>query len=161
MNRKEQIAEETEQWIGTPFHHQGRAKKIGVDCIGLIVGVCKNLELKSSCHDATNNRPILLHEFDNPNYSSLPNKHQLKDNLGELFFTIEEKDLDVGDVILFTLINWPQHVGIVTRVTAEDIFFVHSSEPVGKTILSRFDKRWKRQSVGFYRFPELVKEGDV
>lgn len=30
---------EAERWIGTPFRHQGRRRAIGVDCLGLILGV--------------------------------------------------------------------------------------------------------------------------
>jgi hypothetical protein len=29
-------------WIGTPFHHQGRLKGVGCDCLGLIVGVAED-----------------------------------------------------------------------------------------------------------------------
>ena len=158
MDLKEKISNEAMQWIDTPFHHQGRAKNIGVDCIGLIVGIAKNLDLKSEVFDATNNRQILLHELDNPNYSPLPNRMQLKDSLTNTLIEIEKGDLNVGDIILFTLNMWPQHVAIITKIQ-EDIFFVHASEPVGKTIFSRFDSRWQDKAIGFYRFPEL-KKGD-
>lgn len=30
-------------WLDTPFHHQGRLKGVGVDCIGLVVGVAREL----------------------------------------------------------------------------------------------------------------------
>ena len=126
MDLREKISNEAMQWIDTPFHHQGRAKNIGVDCIGLIVGIAKNLSLKSEVSDVTNQRNILLHELDNPNYSPLPNRTQLKDFLANTLIEIEKGDLDVGDIILFTLNRWPQHVGIITRIQ-EDIFFVHAS----------------------------------
>lgn len=34
-----EIVDEARTWIGTPFRHQGRLKRVGVDCVGLIVGV--------------------------------------------------------------------------------------------------------------------------
>jgi hypothetical protein len=39
---------EAKSWLGTQYHHQGRLKKSdthkgGVDCIGLVIGICANL----------------------------------------------------------------------------------------------------------------------
>ncbi len=28
-------------WLGTPYHHQGRLKGVGVDCAGLLIGVAQ------------------------------------------------------------------------------------------------------------------------
>ena len=27
------------EWLGTPFHHQARLRGVGVDCVGLVIGV--------------------------------------------------------------------------------------------------------------------------
>ncbi len=39
------VMEIARSWVGTKFHHQGRRKNVGVDCIGLIVGVAQELGL--------------------------------------------------------------------------------------------------------------------
>ena len=38
-----QIIATARTWLGTNFHHQGRIKNVGVDCIGLIIGVAAEL----------------------------------------------------------------------------------------------------------------------
>lgn len=40
-------------WIGTPFKHQHRAKGIGVDCAGLVIGVARELGLVEPTWDVT------------------------------------------------------------------------------------------------------------
>ena len=41
------ILAEARSWLGTPFHHKGRVKHVGVDCGGYIYGVyCQFLQLK-------------------------------------------------------------------------------------------------------------------
>ena len=37
---KKQIIQTARQWLDTPYHHQARVKGVGVDCIGLVIGVC-------------------------------------------------------------------------------------------------------------------------
>lgn len=34
---------EAKRWIGTPFRHQGRCFGAGADCLGLVLGVARNL----------------------------------------------------------------------------------------------------------------------
>ena len=40
---REQIVAEVKEWLGTPYSHRASVKGIGVDCIGLIVGVYREL----------------------------------------------------------------------------------------------------------------------
>lgn len=42
---RERIVAEAREWIGTPYMHQARLKGIGVDCVGLPIGVCRALGL--------------------------------------------------------------------------------------------------------------------
>lgn len=37
--RRECILAEARTWLGTPYHHKGRIKKVGVDCGGLLYEV--------------------------------------------------------------------------------------------------------------------------
>jgi cell wall-associated NlpC family hydrolase len=38
-SQREQIVAEAKTWLGTPFHHQGRVKGAGVDCVMLLLEV--------------------------------------------------------------------------------------------------------------------------
>lgn len=40
---REDIVSEAKSWLGTPFHHKGRKKGVGVDCGGLIFEVYKSV----------------------------------------------------------------------------------------------------------------------
>lgn len=154
MITKYDIAQEAKTWISTPFHHQGRGKYLGVDCIGLLVGVCKELNLKSDLRDKVSGRIIPLHELDEPNYSRLPNNNQLQGKLKQFFKEITTEKVDIADILLFSIDKWPQHIGIVTDYIDNEYFFVHSTEPVGRVMFSRYDQRFKRLTTGIYRFYE-------
>lgn len=39
MASRADIIAEARQWLGTPFHHQGRVRGAGVDCLQLLIGV--------------------------------------------------------------------------------------------------------------------------
>lgn len=53
VTRKEFVAEAL-SWEGTPFHHQARLKGVGCDCLGLVIGVCRQLGIP--VEDQTNYR---------------------------------------------------------------------------------------------------------
>jgi len=39
IDTRQAIIREARQWLGTPFHHQGRVRGVGVDCLQLLIGV--------------------------------------------------------------------------------------------------------------------------
>lgn len=39
MIHNARVIELAREWIGTPYHHQQANKQVGVDCIGLVIGV--------------------------------------------------------------------------------------------------------------------------
>jgi NlpC/P60 family putative phage cell wall peptidase len=41
--RRDLIIDIAKQWLGTPYRHQGSAKGIGCDCLGLVRGVWREL----------------------------------------------------------------------------------------------------------------------
>lgn len=45
MLEREDIIAEARRWIGTPWRHQGRSRS-GVDCVGLVVLVARNVGLE-------------------------------------------------------------------------------------------------------------------
>lgn len=45
MLERDDIITEARRWIGTPWRHQGRSRA-GVDCVGLVVMVARNLGLE-------------------------------------------------------------------------------------------------------------------
>ena len=45
MIDKTRVVTVARSWIGTPFHHLARVRGAGVDCIGLVIGVARELAL--------------------------------------------------------------------------------------------------------------------
>ena len=45
MVTKAEIVAKAREYVGTPFHHQARMKGVGVDCVGLLFGVGRDLGL--------------------------------------------------------------------------------------------------------------------
>lgn len=99
-------------YIGTPFHHQQRAKGIGVDCVGLVV--CAAREAGYVVRDITN-------------YPRDPDGASLVRIVSEQLERVTVPEL--GDVLMFWVARpgVPQHVGIYAGLT-----MVHA--PIGRRV---------------------------
>lgn len=92
------VVDRARDYIGTPFHHQQRAKGYGVDCVGLIV--CAARDAGYAVRDVTD-------------YSRLPDGKTLVGMLSAQLDTVR-LGWEPGDVMTFwvTKPGLPQHVGI-------------------------------------------------
>ena len=125
------IIAEARRWIGTPYHHQGRLLGVGVDCVGLVVGVGLALGL-----------PV----FDRTDYARVEE--------GGLEAVFDEQldladGLQPGRVMLIKLPGqrWPRHCGIVS-----DIGMIHVWEVPGRCVEHRISASWVARVVRCYRF---------
>lgn len=138
-------------WLGTRFHHQGRVKGVGCDCLGLIVGVARELEL-------TDEKGFLLADYDQPNYSPLPDGRGLKSavslHLRELSSIGEALP---GDIPLFRFQHDPQHVGILSQLADGALGLIHCYSNTGMVVEHRLNDTWRRMIVAVYRFPTLYQ----
>ena len=132
MNR---VVEVARSYLGTKFHHQGRRKFIGVDCIGLIACVARELGF----------------EFvDQTNYARLPNDGELQAGLEKYLLPCE---LKVGAVALFKLDQEPQHVGIVSDY-GNGFGLMHAYLQARKVVEHSLDEFWMKRLVTCYAFPD-------
>ena len=74
------------KWLGTPFHHQGRVPNVGLDCVGLVIQVAKELNLSN---------------FDTTNYSAIPDGKVLKSLCEQEMIEVPYINAQYGDVLLF------------------------------------------------------------
>ena len=139
------IAHQARTWLGTPFHHQGRVKNVGSDCIGLILGVTQELGMTSTCG-------VPFMAFDVQGYSMEPNGKKLQFTLDKHLDCIPFEEIAVGDVLLFNVVKEPQHVGIVTNHPTEGLGLIHAYSPAGKVVEHGLTEKWKRRIIGAYRF---------
>lgn len=136
MIPRRKVIEEARTYIGTPFHHQGRLKKAGVDCVGVLVGVARTLGLTD--HDV-------------PAYTKYPQGGELMPELEKTLIKISLEDLDYGDVMVFWINRFsrvPQHLALRT-----DIGMIHTYQSVGKVVEHGLTKKWLRRLCAAFRFP--------
>ena len=150
------IVEQARTWIGTKYHHQGRLKKTardagGVDCIGLILGVMAEFELKSRLRDAAGRR-IPFTAFDRKGYSQQPQGQLLKILMDKYLVPIAVDAVAEGDMLLFRIVNNPQHVGFVSSYPSGGLGLIHCYAAVGRVVEHRLDDKWRNRVVGAYRF---------
>lgn len=142
MNR-ENILIEARSWIGTRFHHQGRVKRTashrgGVDCIGLLVGVAQ------ACGYTVE---------DETGYSRIPDGLRLKAALDHALVPVALDTIQQGDVLLFTLQQHPQHVGIVSQLEGGELGLIHAYIESRGVVEHRLDPFWWNRAVAAYAFP--------
>lgn len=143
---KSQIVKQARLWIGTKFQHQGRIRKTkehegGCDCLGLIMGVAKELRLKTKYGD-------LINELDQLNYNSIPNSQELQSQLSNHFITKDKKDISPGDLALFSLSKNPQHlaiIGILNYASEKKLTLIHAYSTVGYVCEHILDDKWYKR----------------
>ena len=122
---------EARTWIGTPFHHQGRVKSVGVDCAGLIVGVARELG-------------IFDHQF--VGYGREPNNGMLEKELSKYCERINS--IKPGCILLMRFKTEPQHLAIYT----DENTIIHAYQSIGKCIEHTLDEKWNRRIVSCWGF---------
>ena len=127
---------EARAWLGTPFHHQGRARGVGVDCLGLVIGVMRALGLTAL-------------DFDVTGYGREPLNGLLRQGLEQhLLAGINEP----GAVALVRWFREPQHVGILTA----DGTLLHSYSAAGGCVEHRYSESWRQRTIAYYRLPGVT-----
>ncbi len=156
MTHPPTITAQARSWVGTKFHHQGRLKKTemhsgGVDCLGLLVGVAKECELKSRSGE-------LLHLLDETDYSHTPDTSRLYQKLCGALARVSLEDMQQGDVVLMHVLNSPQHLGIVASLPplpeGEGMFsLIHAYAQAGRVIEHPLDAYWRGTIKAVFRVP--------
>lgn len=136
MNKR--IVEIARSWIGTPFYHKGRSKKIGCDCIGLILGVMTELGVE------------IKKEF---SYRKIISSNILVENLSKY---LKEKDnISAGDIAVFYMNSYPSHIGIIGDYYNNSLSLIHSYAPLKKVVEHYLDEYWLGKLYKIYHFPEV------
>lgn len=131
MITREDILAEAREWLNTPFHHQASLKGVGTDCGGMVKGTYRNLGIDTS------RAPT--------NYARTPANNMMEKVLAEFADKISVPK--PGDIILFTFIREPQHLGIYT----ENGGVIHAYQPFKKVVEHRLDTKWLRRVNSYWR----------
>lgn len=133
----QRVVDVAREYLGTPFVHQGRLKGVGIDCVGLLTCVAKELGLTN--HDCTT-------------YSRYPDGVTLCRELEKCLVSVREARL--GRVVVFWIkrADLPTHAGILT-----DVGMIHTYQSVGKVVEHVLDAKWRRRITRFFRYPGVIE----
>ena len=137
------LIKQARTWIGTPFHHQGRLKGKGCDCLGMLIGVADELKLEHAGKS--------IAALDNTHYSRSPNVSELLSKMAENLQEIELTSMQIGDIALMKLGGNPQHLGIITDYINGGFGILHAI--CGNGVVEHIlNDAWKERIYKIYRF---------
>lgn len=128
-------------WLGTPYHHQARLRGVGVDCVGLVLGVARELGAVNP-------------DWDVPGYSRVPDGLALMHHLRQHLQELPRSALQPGDVVCVAFDRHPQHVGVVGDYLHGGLSFIHASGHRGEVIETRLMFSAAMRFVAGFRWPQ-------
>lgn len=138
---RQAVIAEARQWIGTPYRHQGRARGVGCDCLGLVLGVWKAL------YGDTPDAPA-----DYAMQGDWADDNTLVDGAARLMRPVAVQEAAAGDLII---LRWrrempPRHFGILSAETR----FIHAYHGTAVTE-SSLAPPWRRRIAAAFAFPDI------
>lgn len=145
---RNQIVEEAESWIGTPYQHQAMVKGDGggVDCAMLIAGVAINIGIM----DKSIRKDIPPYPMEWHFHNDVP----LMTNIMEIFGCKKRNisslaSLKPGDIVAFQLGRVPSHLGLYVG----DNLFIHAYGGVKFVTKNELSAQWADRFHSAYRYP--------
>lgn len=132
---RRQIIKTARSIIGTPYVHQGRVKKAGVDCIGTVLIVARELGLTDFEIDGYGRRSEGVEMFE-----------EFVKECGEPVPVAIP-----GDILMFADADW-RHCGILSVIDGEPSI-IHTHRAVKKCVEHRLDDFWRGLIFAGFRFP--------
>ena len=142
MIERSLVVAEARSWLECPFHHQGRLKTIGVDCVGLVLCVAKQLKLIEA-------------DFDVQGYSRIPDGVNLLHIADSKLIRITKEEMQPGDILVVSFDKEPQHLGILGNYRHGGLSIIHAAGGGGndKVIETRLMFSSAMKFVAVYKLP--------
>lgn len=146
------LVHEARECVGTPYHHLGREKNAGVDCIGLVYVAAKNAEVNVSW-------------FKDTTYGKIPDG-RFKEGLDRWFDKVWDVELTPrrswlpllknGDLLSMSwkLGSRPMHIAIAA-VGRNSWNIIHAFGGNEKVVEHRLDQLWLDRVRAVYRFKDV------
>lgn len=130
-------------WLGTPYRHQGRRRGVGCDCLGLVLGVWR---------DVYGSAPRAPADYA-PDWAEAEPADLLLSAAREHCREKPVAKLAGGDLVL---LRWKagqpaRHAGIATGDGSHFIHAYHGSAVVESALVPS----WRRRIAGVFAFPDL------
>ncbi len=99
--------------IGVAYVHQHRDRKVGVDCVGLVIVVARELGLVAP-------------DFDVNSYARKPDGTTLMARCAEFMDPVKDEDVRPGHVLVLAFRKDPQHMGILGDYLYGGLSLIHA-----------------------------------
>lgn len=129
-------------YLGTPYHHQARVRGVGIDCVGLLICVARELGTVPA-------------DFDITGYGRVPDGVSLLRYMSDGLQRVEQSDIQPGDCVCVSFAKHPQHVGIVGDYTHGGLSMIHATNKYGKVLEHRLLFTPAMRFCAAFRFPEV------
>jgi cell wall-associated NlpC family hydrolase len=140
MYTRRQIVEAAEKFLGLRFVHQGRSAETGIDCVGLLVLIGREIGYPE------------IHDVEG--YRRIPRPEVIRDVLARNCDEIAISDAREGD---FYFMRYggriPRHAAVIHSMHPEQKLIHASNDGVRIEPMSNFPSNW---IVGAYRVRELM-----
>ena len=145
-NLEKRIVAAARGWVGTRFHHQGRLKrsarhKGGVDCLGLLIGVAQELDLRGRSGAA-------LGDLDRRDYGHFPDGLALRAALEGALVPVGE--ITPGCILLLAPDGVARHLGIAGDAPDGGLTLIHAYAQARAVVEHGLDAGWRERVRGIY-----------
>lgn len=146
IDLSEAVVREAREWLGTPYRHQARLRGVGVDCVGLIVGVGLATGALIGFDDAA------FSPF--KGYGRLPHPERMGEAMRRFLCQIETPR--PGDI---AWIEWrsslPMHLAILAEADGRATM-IHATNQIGRVVEHGFVAPWPGMVDSWWRYPALM-----
>ncbi len=136
-----QVVQEARAWIGTPFRPQQHIKGHGCDCLGLLIGVAKNLGQVTP-------------DFKAGPYKQAPDNGKLIAGMSTHLKRVPKGYMQAGDFIALAHDGIPHHVGVLVDYR-EGLGIIHALKSYDAVKEHRLDAKMRGNISDVFCFRSL------
>ncbi len=137
---RQQIIQTARTWLNTPYHHQASTKQIGTDCLGLILGIYKELY---------GNLPETLPNY-SPDWAESSNIETMLNGAQKHLTEIPIHTAKPADIAIFRF--RPNTIAKHAAILMPENKMIHAMENT-KVSEVNLGPWWKRRIAATFQFP--------
>ncbi len=135
--------------VGVRFQHQGRDATHGLDCLGLLLVVAEQLNLRFE-----GIRPMAL---DVRNYRTRPDTKFLYAQLSRWLQPIATDEVKIADIVLLEIHGLPQHLALLSDYpVVGEMGMIHAHAIAHRVVEHRYDESWRKATIAAFRLPQIT-----
>ena len=140
MATREQVVETARKYIGVSWRHQGRSSGSGIDCIGLVALVLRDLDLS---------------QYDYTHYARRGADVKFLEHFREAGCTpVPRGDMSPGDLLIFKQSVMSCHVAILSQKRGV-LYIIHAHATRRAVVEEPLTDEWMRLAWHVLRLPGL------